>query len=948
MTTHAEEDVRILTSSSPVDFDEADTAWMVLSGEVDVFVVPATEAGERGRRFYVGSARVGSLIVGSPPLSRAGSTWTLVGVGVDAQVRHLGSEWIEQVCSSEELQAGVHHWLSDIATARVVAGPLLAAGNVEPGAELNLVAGQVVNSRNELRWLATDGASIEVGHETVDSGVPLPLGFGAYMSVVTPGVATIRRTEELTPAEVRSGLSTVTAALLSTGVDLATEDHERAMLTQVQRRAQESRAREQVMSELESIDQTEPALIVTAADPLLAACELVGTYLRLPIVPPPDWSREQSTDPVRAIARASGARVRAVTLSDPWWVSGIDAMVAFRTEGGKPVALLPRRSRGFDLVDPADGSRTVVDATVAAGLRPTAYVLYPTLPAEGIGVRQLIAFGLRGGRGDLLRTFAFSLIAGLLSLVIPIATGAILGNLVPQGNSGLIVAASASLFLVVFASTGFLLARSGGLLRIQGRLLSNMQSGLWDRLIALPVEFFRRFSVADLSLRVAGVEMIQQIIASVASQTLLALVTIVFSLALLFFYDTGLATLVLVVTLVVVSISATLTWLQIRRLRAMFDAKGEASAVLLQLVQGVDKVRAAAAEERALDAWSRKFATQARFLLSSQRLSAVRAAMYAALPVLLTLTVFTVVGSNPGMMTTAAFLSFIAALGQIASATAQLDLSLGYMLNIVPIFDRMRPILEEPVELSEGASDPGPLQGQVALNNVSFRYPGMSATVLNDVDLVVTPGEFVAIVGPSGSGKSTIVRLLLGFEKPEAGSVTYDSKDLATLDARAVRSQIGVAMQNAAVTGGDILSAIRGDWPLTEAQAWAAAEKVGLADEIRALPMGMRTLLGDNAVTFSGGQRQRLVLAGAIARNPRIVILDEATSALDSVTQAQVADSFAGLHVTRIVVAHRLSTIRRADRVVVIDRGRIVQEGGFEELAGTPGLFANMVARQTL
>ncbi len=306
------------------------------------------------------------------------------------------------------------------------------------------------------------------------------------------------------------------------------------------------------------------------------------------------------------------------------------------------------------------------------------------------------------------------------------------------------------------------------------------------------------------------------------------------------------------------------------------------------------------------------------------------------------------VANNPDMMSTAAFLSFITALGQIAAATSQLDLSLGYALNVVPIFDRMKPILAEPIEVSPGAGDPGPLAGRVELSSVTYRYPGMDSPVLHDVSITVEPGEFVGLVGPSGSGKSTIVRLLLGFDRPESGSVTFDGKDLTTLDSRAVRAQIGVAMQNASVTGADILSVITGDWPLTEADAWAAAERVGLADDIRALPMGMRTLVGDNAVTFSGGQRQRLVLAAAIARNPRLVILDEATSALDSVTQAQVSESFDRLQVSRIVVAHRLSTIRNADRVVVLEAGRIVQEGGFEELASTPGLFQSMVRRQTL
>jgi ATP-binding cassette subfamily C protein len=300
------------------------------------------------------------------------------------------------------------------------------------------------------------------------------------------------------------------------------------------------------------------------------------------------------------------------------------------------------------------------------------------------------------------------------------------------------------------------------------------------------------------------------------------------------------------------------------------------------------------------------------------------------------------------MMSTAAFLSFITALGLIAGAVSQLDLSLGYALNIVPIFDRMRPILAEPIEVEPGASDPGPLAGRVALSSVTYRYPGMDTPVLHEVSISAEPGEFIGLVGPSGSGKSTIVRLLLGFDRPESGSVTFDDKDLTSLDTRAVRAQIGVALQNGSVTGSDILSVIRGDWPLTEDDAWAAAEKVGLADDIRALPMGMRTLVGDNAVTFSGGQRQRLVLACAIARNPRLVILDEATSALDSVTQAQVAESFDRLQVTRVVVAHRLSTIRNAHRIVVLDAGRVVQEGSYAQLAAVPGIFADMVARQTL
>lgn len=939
---------RHLDASTPLALTDPSTAHLLQSGEADVFIVPVSSAGLTGRRFYVASVRAGALLLGVEPIEYQGNTWTLTVVGVDADVAEIGPDWIDDLGIDPDLAGGVHHWLSRLAERLETSGPLIAAGDYPAGEQIDLAAGQVLNSRPLLGWFSAGTAGVGIGDVDLPPGLAVPLGGVSFTRVRQAGSGTFLDSARLTTEQRREGLGWGQQALLDALVHQASQRPVAAANRQAARLKQERLAREEALLELESIGRRARPQVVAVADPLLAACQLLGRNQGMRIVAPPDWSQGQNTDPLRSIARASGVRVRAVTLNESWWRLGIEAMIAFRTDRGEPVVLLPRRRGGFDLLDPADGTKIKVGAKVAEGLRPTAYVFYPPLPSEGITIRTLLGSGLRGSRDDLLRTLAFSMIAGVLSLAIPIATGAVLGSLVPQGSSSLIVAAGVGLFFVVFASTGFLLGRSGSLLRLQGRLLTGMQAGLWDRLIALPVEFFRRYSVADLSLRVSGVEMIQQIIASVASQTLLSLVTMAFSLALLFVYDAGLAAIVLVVTLVVVAISATLTWAQITRLRAMYDARGEASAVLLQLVQGIDKVRAAAAENRALDAWSRTFARQASLLLSSQQISAVRTAMYAALPTLLTLTVFTVVGQNPTIMSTAAFLSFITALGQIASATSQLDLSLGYILNIVPIFDRMRPVLEEPVELSEDAVDPGRLVGKVSLNNVTFRYPGMSATVLTDIDLTVEPGEFVGIVGPSGSGKSTLVRLMLGFERPEIGTVTYDSKDLTTLDARAVRSQIGVAMQNASITGGDILSAIRGDWPLTEAQAWAAAEKVGLADDIRALPMGMRTLLGDNAITFSGGQRQRLVLASAIARDPRVVILDEATSALDSVTQAQVAESFGQLQVTRVVVAHRLSTIRNADRVVVLDHGTIVQQGTYDELAEAPGLFASMVRRQTL
>jgi NHLM bacteriocin system ABC transporter ATP-binding protein len=939
---------QLLDARTPLLLASVDSAWLLVSGEVDLFVVPADATGDLGRRCYIGSAAAGTLLVGAEPLQQGDHTWQLLAVGVNASVVAQAAGWWSALPTSSELRRGLHSWLTCMGASLPMTGARSAVGPDQTGEHRNLPAGEVLNAPSALLWCVPEDARLGLGGVRQTSPAPIPLGASFCVEVTDTGGGVIRVTEEVDSAELGLGISWVQSALLAAHAAVATSRFEQSAVQRTGRHQQNQAARASALATFDHVDATVPWKADPTADAVLAACQLLGGAAGIAISKPPDWSRGLSSDPIRAIARASGVRVRAVTLDGSWWRHSLEPMVAFSEPDGDPVVLVAQESGGFRVIDPSSGSQTRVTAQYARTLRPTAYVLYRPMPSGSQTVRGLLRFGLQGSGRDLARLLLFSMVAGLLSLALPVGTGAILGTLVPIGRRGPVLAASLLLLLVALATTGFLLSRSAGLLRLQGRMLTRMQSGLWDRLIALPVQFFNRFSVADLTLRVNGVDAIQQIVASVASQTLLALVTLVFSLGLLFFYNVALAVTVLVVTAVNLAVSLLITMAQIRRLRAMYDAKGAASGVLLQIVQGMDKIRAAAAENRALAAWAARFAVQAGLLLSAERLSAARTAIYAMLPSLLTVVVFAGVSTNLGLMTTAAFLAFITALGQIAAATAQLDLTLGYALNVLPIFDRMKPILAEPIEVPPGAGDPGLLSGRVELLAVTYRYPGMETAVLHEVSIAAEPGEFIALVGPSGSGKSTIVRLLLGFDRPEAGSVTYDDKDLDTLDTRAVRAQIGVAMQSASVTGADILSTITGDWPLTEDEAWAAAEKVGLANDIRALPMGMRTMIGDNAVTFSGGQRQRLVLAAAIARKPRLVILDEATSALDSVTQARVSESFDRLQVTRVVVAHRLGTIRNADRIFVLEAGRVVQEGTFEELAAAPGTFQNMVRRQTL
>jgi ABC-type bacteriocin/lantibiotic exporter with double-glycine peptidase domain len=240
------------------------------------------------------------------------------------------------------------------------------------------------------------------------------------------------------------------------------------------------------------------------------------------------------------------------------------------------------------------------------------------------------------------------------------------------------------------------------------------------------------------------------------------------------------------------------------------------------------------------------------------------------------------------------------------------------------------------------------LKGAIELSHVSFNYQKDGPLVLDDVDFRIEADEFVAIVGPSGSGKSTLLRILLGFEMATEGGVFFDGQSLTTLDIRAVRQQIGVVLQHSRLMAGDIFTNIVGNTGRNQDDAWRAARQAALAKDIEAMPMGMHTVIAQGGGTLSGGQRQRLLIARALAAEPRIVFFDEATSALDNLTQAQVSESLESLRVTRVVIAHRLSTIRHADKIVVLERGRIVQMGRFEELMNVAGTFRELARRQTI
>jgi ABC-type bacteriocin/lantibiotic exporter with double-glycine peptidase domain len=299
-----------------------------------------------------------------------------------------------------------------------------------------------------------------------------------------------------------------------------------------------------------------------------------------------------------------------------------------------------------------------------------------------------------------------------------------------------------------------------------------------------------------------------------------------------------------------------------------------------------------------------------------------------------------------GSLDTGQFLAYTAAFTQLLLVVLLLGISFISLVGIVPVYERAVPLLQAALEVDPSRADPGELRGEIRVSHLTFRYEPGGRQILDDVSFDIRPGEAVAFVGPSGAGKSTIFRLLLGFESPESGEIYYDGHSLRNLDPTALRRQLSVVLQNGRVFSGSILQNIVGASSATLEEAWAAARGAGLEEDIKAMPMGMHTYVSEGGVTFSGGQRQRLMIARALVTKPRILLFDEATSSLDNRTQAIVTEGLDSLNATRVFIAQRLSTVMSADRIYVLEAGRVVQQGSFPELMAEPGLFQELARRQ--
>lgn len=640
---------------------------------------------------------------------------------------------------------------------------------------------------------------------------------------------------------------------------------------------------------------------------------------------------------VRECALGWGLRTREIRLGERWWSEDHGPLIGYRERDGTPVALLPGGG-GYSMRDPERGSRTRVTGREAGELRSEATMLY----RGRVGAR-LPWFALRGSGRDLGLIAASLAVTAVAAVLGPLLAGLVLGPVAGRGQSTVLFGLGGAVLAFGVLAAAATFVRGVAVLRIEGRAELAVQAAMCGRLLAMPAAEFSRWSTARIGKAVLGVDALVEELVRDGLVLGTAGVGVLGELALLIGVG-GWAGL-LAPGAVALGLGGCVAALrsQGRAERRGFSAEQRLSALTTRLVTGVAQLRGADAEQRALSRWREVFAehraVSARARVRGDGAVGLALAGYAlCVPVAL--------GAGLLPAAPAPRITALCALGLLGYALGECAWAMTRMVRVQPKVDDVLRLLRAPAGNPAGRHDPGEPQGGLGLHEVTFRYRPGDAPVLDGVSFEVAAGEFVALAGPSGSGKSTVLRLLLGFEEPERGTVTYDGVDLAERSGESLRHR-GVVLQNAPALAGDIGSNITGGGDHTIDDAWAVAARVGLDTTIAAMPMGMRTVLTDGAATLSRAQRQRLALARALLGTPRFLFLDEATSALDERSARLVDRDIAGLPATRLVITDRPSTLRRADRVIVLDRGRVVQQGDYETLLRErDGTFNRLVRAQ--
>lgn len=668
---------------------------------------------------------------------------------------------------------------------------------------------------------------------------------------------------------------------------------------------------------------------------------------RIKVAPYADISAITEAPSIDDIARISDFIARKITLDDNWHTKDVGSFLSFDRDNGEPIAIISKGS-GRYIAYSSGGMEQRVTNEVAQQISDEGYSLYRPLPARILTNKDVLKYIAQTLRWrDFFGYLLMLLLSTVIGLLLPELNRMLYDRYIPAGDEhGLL---QIGILLFAFSVSNILFSVTGNLasFRFSSYPKYAIEAAIYHRVLNLPQNEIGKMESGDLASRVMGLgELLCSLVDSFISSCLSFLMSLLYLVRMLTYSD-ALSAIAILMLSISVLLSFVLAVMQIRYARKEMELRSEINSNLYQCLGGIAKIRLSGATTNALLRHMKKYAQYKSLDYKGNRLSIITNALSGLMSAIMTIALYSVVISHLGSITSGSFMAFNSAFGSFSSAVMTVFGLVTTIIQVKPLFERVSFLFSTAPESSEAKELPGHLTGEIDISNVSFAYAEGEDHVLHNINTVIKAGEYVGIVGPSGCGKSTLIKLLLGFEKPTIGRIYYDGKDISMLEKRELRKQIGIVLQNGSLISGSIQENITITAPGTSLErVEEVVREVGLSEDIEMMPMGLHTILSEDGETISGGQKQRILIARALANKPSIVILDEATSALDNVTQNLVTDTLSRLTSTRIVIAHRLSTVIKCDRIIVMENGRVVEQGNYDELMARKGTFWQFAKRQ--
>ena len=946
----------------PASLDDPDFIWFIDKGAVDLFLAEFKDGEEQAAPQHLLRAGAGRFLPGVAP-DVEDSKLCLIAKGLPGTVLKRLPAAVLTDANPAELAAQTETWLTDLAEtlSRYVTHRPRPDAVAVPGTTRTLEPG-TLSVRRDVVWVSRppSGAGLymdlvdwtEIAGANASREGAIPLTPANWLTLFdrtkVTAVSSITLAREGRLLSALADFHAVAFALERLNRRLAVVDHanlERARASS--RRRDEDAARRRLFNIYDlpvedKAEQEDSAL----AEAIRIIGRKEGIEFRIP------RRSGASETPLRLvdILDASAVRTRRVKLKaeDKWWRGDSNAMLAFRAEDSRPVVLLPGAFGRYREVDPISKRSVRLTADRAAALEPEAWMFYRPLPAGSAEARDLLRIGLHGAATDVFRLILAGLPAGLIKLLPALALGFTASQIMQGGDLGAIYAAAAA--LAGFGVLGALLHMLQGmaLMRLEGRSASRIEAAFWDRLLRLPSGVLHRYPAGDLAMRGMTFQNMRGGVQGVVADSVLSIVFLLPVFGVIFLYDDRLGVIALAFSIASLLTTFLIGMRQILPYGRMIGAVRSVTGKLFQIISGIAKLRVESAEGSAFAIWARDFRKQKRAELELGAFEGHLQAFGAALPLLTgAVLLYAVATSESRTIPVGDFLVVYTVYIAFQAALARLGESFGAVAAMMPGLEQIRPLLAvEPESAAEGEPVEH-LGGEILFDHITFRYDPDGPLILDDVTIRARPGEFIAIAGESGAGKSTLFQLALGLEQPTAGAVYYDGRDLRHLNLKQVRRKIGAVPQAVQLHPQDLWDNIVAHHEgATTEEVWQTARTAGIESEIKAMPMGMMTPVGTSGSVLSGGESQRVTIARSQIRTPRIMLLDEATNWLDNESQAEVMNNLAALSSTRIVIAHRLSTLQQADRIYVMQAGKVVEFGSFEELMEAGGVFRELVKRQ--